>query len=154
MGSIHPIYHPWEVYFLQYLHSILCYLALLGSKAQRSIGGICSSNLASFLGFLRFLLDLFVQDSLWIYLWPCGLIRYLCSEGGILHYSSRCNYTTLLNQAPRPKGSAGTVCWLGVFSVGSGNNRQLWQHQERVLFPFMEAWDSSFFLCFGSTATY
>ena len=46
-----------------------------------------------------------------VLLWPYGPIRYLYSEGGTLHY------TSLLNQAPRPKGSASAVCWLGVFSV-------------------------------------
>ena len=78
-----PITHgrfiSFSTYIVSYVH---CNLALLGSKAQRSICEICSTNLASFLGFLGFFMDLLVQDSIWIYLWPCGLFRYLCSEGG------------------------------------------------------------------------
>ena len=77
------------------------------------------SNKLSFLGFLGFLVDLLVQDSIWIYLfslWPYGPIHSLWwnlySEGDtILHFAvSHCDSTILLNQAPRPKGSAGAVC--------------------------------------------
>merc|ERR1712101_40651 len=114
-----------------------CNLALLGSEAQGSICESCPTNLASFLGFLGFFMDLLVLDSIWIYLfslWPYGPICYLCSEGGTLHYSFHCDSTTLLNQVPSPKGSAGAVCWLGVFSVKGGDNKQLQQHQGKVIF--------------------
>ena len=132
-----PTTHGRFIFFSAYMvFYVLCSLALLGSEAQGSICEICPTNLASFLGFLGFFMDLLVQDSIWIYLfslWPYGPIHSLWwwnlySEGGdtTLHFTvSHCDSTTLLNQAPRPKGSAGAVCWLGVFSVRGGNNRQL-----------------------------
>ena len=55
-------------------------------------------------------------------------------RGGSLHYSLHCVSTTLLNQAPSPKSSAGAVCWLGVFSVRGSDNEQLQQHQGRIIF--------------------
>ena len=57
--------------------------------------------------------------------------------GGTLHYTSLSLTVIVLHcwtKPPRPKGSAGAVCWLGVFSVRGGNNRQLQQHQVKVLF--------------------
>ena len=144
-----PTTHGKSIFFRAYMVFLCfhnhCNLALLGSEAQGSICEICPTNLASFLGFLGFFMDLLVQDSIWIYLfslWPYGPIHSLWwwnlySEGGdtTLHFTvSHCDSTTLLNQAPRPKGSAGAVCWLGVFSVWDGNNRQLQQHQVKVLF--------------------
>ena len=122
-----PTTHGKSVFFRAYMVFLCfhnhCNLALLGSEAQGSICEICPTNLATFLGFLGFFMDLLVQDSIWIYLfslWPYGPICYLCSEGGSLHYSLHCVSTTLLNQAPSPR-----VCRLGVFSVRGGNNRQL-----------------------------
>jgi len=114
------------------------------------------SNKPSFLGFLGFFMDLLVQDSIWIYLfslWPYGPIHSLWwwnlySEGGdtTLHFTvSHCDSTTLLNQAPTPKG-------LGRCGVLAGGVLCLrWQQQATTAtsgegpLPFMEAWDSSFF---------
>ena len=123
-----------RVYMLFYVHSSL---ALLGSEAQQSLCEICPTSLATFLGFLRFFMDLLVQDSIWIYLFFMAIWTYLLSlfwDGGSLYYSLHCDSTTLLNQAPSLKGSAGTVCWLGVFSVRGSDNKQLQQHQGRIIF--------------------
>ena len=99
---------PYSSVLIWYFY-VHCNLALFGSEAQGSICEICPTNLASFLGFLGFFMDLLVQDSIWIYLfslWPYGPIHSLwwwnlCSEGG--------HYTTL------------HCLSLGVFPVGSSN---------------------------------
>ena len=139
-----PMESPYSSVLIWYFY-VHCNLALFGSEAQGSICEICPTNLASFLGFLGFFMDLLVQDSIWIYLfslWPYGPIHSLWwwnlySEGGTLHYTSLSLTVIVLHcwtKPPRPKGSAGAVCWLGVFSVWDGNNRQLQQHQVKVLF--------------------
>ena len=110
-----PMGSPYSSELIWYFY-VHCNLALLGSEAQESLCEICPTSLATFLGFLRFFMDLLVQDSIWIYLFFMAIWTYLLSlfwEGGSLHYSLHCDSTTLLNQAPSPKGSAGVVCWLG-----------------------------------------
>ena len=57
MGSPYSSEFIWHFY-------VCCSLALLGSKAQQSLCEICPTSLASFLGFLRFFMDLLVQDSI------------------------------------------------------------------------------------------
>ena len=95
-----PTTHGKSIFFRAYMVFLCfhnhCNLALLWSEAQGSICEICPTNLASFLGFLGFFMDLLVQDSIWIYLfslWPYGPIHSLWwwnlySEGGTLHYTS------------------------------------------------------------------
>ena len=131
-----PMESPYSSEFIWHFY-VHCSLALVGSEAQQSLCEICPTSLATFLGFLRFFMDLLVQDSIWIYLFFMAIWTYLLSlfwEGGSLHYSLHCDSTTLLNQAPSPKGSAGAVCWLGVFSVRGSDNEQLQQHQGRIIF--------------------
>ena len=90
-----PMESPYSSVLIWYFY-VHCNLALFGSEAQGSICEICPTNLASFLGFLGFFMDLLVQDSIWIYLfslWPYGPIHSLWwwnlySEGGTLHYTS------------------------------------------------------------------
>ena len=150
-----PMGSPYSSELIWYFY-VHCNLALLGSEAQGSICEICPTNLATFLGFLGFFMDLLVQDSIWIYLfslWPYGPIHSLWwwnlySEGGdtTLHFTvSHCDSTTLLNQAPTPEG-------LGRCGVLAGGVLCLrWQQQATTAtsgegsLPFMEAWDSSFF---------
>ena len=58
-----PMGSPYssELIWYSYVH---CNLALLGSEAQESLCEICPTSLATFLGFLRFFMDLLVQDSI------------------------------------------------------------------------------------------
>ena len=55
-----PMESPYSSEFIWhfYVHSSL---ALLGSEAQQSLCEICPTSLVTFLGFLRFSMDLIVQ---------------------------------------------------------------------------------------------
>ena len=139
MCTIQNTCHLWKVHFssvLIWYFYIHCILDLFASDAQGSICEICLTDLVSFLGFL---------DSLWIYLFripygsTCSIYGHidlfaLCDSeisilrGGTLHY------TSLLNQAPHPKGSTGVVCRLGVFSVRGGNNGSNSNNKKKVIF--------------------
>ena len=58
-----PMGSPYSSEFIWHF-SVHSSLALLSSEAQQSLCEICPTSLATFLGFLRFLLDLLVQDSM------------------------------------------------------------------------------------------
>ena len=146
-----PIIHGRFIFFSTYIvFYVHCILALLGSKAQRCICEICSTNLASFLGFLGFFMDLLVQDSIWIYLfslWPYGPIRSL------LHCVSLWYYYTVEPsphaQRARPVRSAGWGCsLLEVATTGNYSNIR------RRSSSFYGSLGFILLLCFWSTATY
>ena len=58
-----PMGSPYSSEFIWHFY-VRCSLALLGSEAQQSLCEICPTSLPTFLGFLRFFMDVLVQDSL------------------------------------------------------------------------------------------
>ena len=131
-----PMESPYSSEFIWhfYVHSSL---ALLGSEAQQSLCEICPTSLATFLGFLRFFMDLLVQDSIWIYLFFMAIWTYLLSlfwGGGhcITPYTVIVLHCWTKPQArrARPVQCAGWGCSL----LRGGSNRQLQQHQGKVIF--------------------
>ena len=154
---------PYSSVLIWYFY-VHCNLALFGSEAQGSICEICPTNLASFLGFLGFFMDLLVQDSIWIYLfslWPYGPIRSLWwwnlySEGGTLHYTSLSLTVIVLHcwtkphaQRARPVRCAGWGCSLFEMATTGNYSNIRWRSSS-----FYGSLGFILLLCFWSTATY
>ena len=58
-----PMGSPYSSELIWYFY-VHCNLALLRSEAQGSLCEICPTNLATFLGFLGFFMDLLIWDSI------------------------------------------------------------------------------------------
>ena len=140
MCSIQHFYYPWEVHIPQSLYGIFMFIAIW-----------LSSDLKLKRACVRFVQQVWPPfwdswDSLWIYLfripyestcslWPYGPICYLCSEGGghcITPYTVIVLHCWTKPQArrARPVRCAGWGCSL----LRGGSNRQLQQHQGKVIF--------------------
>ena len=154
---------PYSSVLIWYFY-VHCNLALFGSEAQGSICEICPTNLASFLGFLGFFMDLLVQDSIWIYLfslWPYGPIHSLWwwnlySEGGTLHYTSLSLTVIVLHcwtkphaRRARPVQCAGWGCSLFEMATTGNYSNIRWRSSS-----FYGSLGFILLLCFWSTATY